>query len=749
MARVITAKLAVSAATFHIDRPYSYKIPESLLEATVPGVRVTAPFGRGNRRTEGIVLSVSEAEDESRLKTIDTVLDDAPVLTAEQLRLCVWMAEQFFCTVYSAARAMLPAGMWFKDGVRRTSDKLLQIARLAIPAEEASALSERKRLTAPMQAAVLGLLSQTEAMSVPELCYLTGASRPSVKALEKQEAIEIIQQEVLRRPAIHVRDEAEPIELNPGQAAAFEGIASLISAGEAAAALLYGVTGSGKTAVYIRLIEHARALGKTAMVLVPEIALTPQLLSLFAAHFGDSVAVLHSALAIGERYDEWKRIKRGDVSVVVGTRSAVFAPLSNLGLIVIDEEQEHTYKSESAPRYHAREAAKYRCAHEQAVLLLGSATPSVESMYNAREGRYALFCLETRYNEMALPSVLIADMKKELKNGNGGAISALLQQELAENIQRGEQSILFLNRRGASKLVVCPECGYTFMCVSCSVAMTHHTANNRLMCHYCGYSEALAEACPECAGRLKFVGPGTQSVEQELSEIFPGVDIIRMDADTVSHVNSHEVLLRRFREEKAPILLGTQMVAKGLDFENVTLVGVLSADLSLYAGDYRAHERTFSLITQVIGRSGRGEKAGRAVIQTFSPANEVILLASAQDYDAFYEGEIALRRAVEAPPVTDLLTVTVTGAEEAAVLAGCVKLRNTLAGYTAGLKDLRILGPAPAVISRLNNRYRYKISLLGKNNKALRTIIAHSIKEFLRDPKLRGLSAYADVNPLE
>ncbi|MDR0838963.1 MAG: primosomal protein N', partial [Oscillospiraceae bacterium] len=556
------------------------------------------------------------------------------------------------------------------------------------------------------------------------------------------------EREQFRRPAVSIV-EPSPLALTAEQTAVFSRLRAELLRPEPSAALLCGVTGSGKTSVYIKLIEETIALGKTAIVLVPEIALTPQLMSIFVSHFGDDVAVLHSALGSGERYDEWKRINSGRVKVAVGTRSAIFAPLDNIGLIVIDEEQEHTYKSESSPRYHARDVAKFRCARSGGLLVLGSATPSVDSMSRARDGTYTLVRLGERYNERPLPDVLIADMKQELKNGSGGAIGGILENEIRENILRGEQSILFINRRGAAHIVSCGECGYTFSCPNCDVSLTYHSANSRLMCHYCGHSREAAGECPECGGRLKFVGAGTQRVEEELHEKFPGERVIRMDADTVSAANPHSRLLGEFRDGKAPILLGTQMVAKGLDFENVTLVGVVLADLSLYVNDYRAHERTFSLITQVIGRAGRGAHPGRAVIQTMTPENDVIRLASRQDYDGFFELEIARRIAAGAPPARDLLTVTASGMDEAAVLMGCVRIRDSLAGYLKNEPDVSILGPAPTAIPRINNRYRYRISLLCKNSRRIRDTLAHTVREFARDGKNRGVSAHADTDPFE
>ena len=748
--RVSTARLAISNVSFAVDRPYTYIIPDDLSARVKPGVRVIVPFGKYNRRSEGIVLAVSYADTPDDLKSIDSVLDEEPVFTDEQIKLALWMRDRFFCTVYEAAHVMLPSGMWFKNnGSRRVSDKKVSTAVLTVSKDEAAIIAEQKKKRAPAQSAVLELLSQIESMSVADVCAFTGSTRSAVKALEKQGVLKVEQHDSLRRPYYDRPEQADEIILNAEQTKAFEKLSSLMRSGRPEAALLYGVTGSGKTAVYIRLIQLALSMGRTAIVLVPEIALTPQLMHTFSSYFGDDVAVLHSSLGAGERCDEWKRIKSGRVHVVVGTRSAVFAPVSDLGLLVLDEEQEHTYKSESSPRYHARDVAKFRCARSNALLLLGSATPSMESMYSAKKGTYTLLKLSSRYNETDMPPVLIADMKKELKNGNGGDVSSVLRTEIESNLERGEQSIIFINRRGANTLVTCGECGYIFECPHCSVSMTYHSYGNRLMCHYCGHTRAVPECCPECGGKLKFVGTGTQRVEAELKEIFPGISIVRMDADTVSAVGSHEKLLGRFRREKTPILLGTQMVTKGLDIENVTLVGVIEADKSLYMNDFRAHERTFSMLTQVVGRSGRGSKPGRAVVQTFTPDNEVIKLAAKQDYDAFYERELGLRKLIGCPPISDMFVLSVSGTDESAVVRACAKARSALDGYLDGQYRPQILGPAPAPITRVNDRYRYRIIIFGENNKNIRDTLAHIVREISRDKSLRSVTAYADLNPLD
>ena len=819
------AKIALQAATYAIDKPYDYQVPPELLDTLRPGMRVVVPFGAGNRRTEGIVLALEGGyPDDPRRKSILTVLDEEPVLDGEALRLALWMRERWFCTVYDAARAMLPAGLYFSlqdrwklaPGVDREAayaaagrseharhivellfvsgreadvaqikeafgtkdpnpalkllrdkgiltletsasrgvgDKKELVASLAIPPEEAMALVTPRRRSAPLRYAVTELLCALGSASAKELCYFTGAANATLRSLEKSGILRLEHREVFRRVTVEAGERAAPPVLNAEQQAAFEGLDALAAARRPAAALLYGVTGSGKTQVYLRLIYEALARGRTAMVLVPEIALTPQLLRIFASHFGDDIAVLHSSLRAGERYDEWKRVRSGQARVVIGTRSAVFAPLRNLGLLILDEEQESTYKSENAPKYHARDVAKYRCAQNDALLVLGSATPSVESMYHARRGDYRLFTLRRRYNEQAMPEVLIADMKQELRVGNGTSLSGPLRAGLAAAMETGEQSILFLNRRGASRMVTCGECGEVPTCPRCSVHLTYHSANGRLMCHYCGHSEPLPDACPSCGGALNFLGYGTQKVEEELHAAFPGREILRMDTDTVSATQTHEKLLSRFEKERVPVLVGTQMVAKGLDFENVTLVGVISADLSLYVDDYRAGERTFSLLTQVVGRAGRGAKQGRAVIQTFTPENDVIRCAARQDYDSFYEQEIELRRMRLCPPFRELFVLTASGPLESAVLRTCMRLRRSLEGWLAQPPfrdwELTVLGPAPASVAKINDRYRYRLTLAAQNTKEIRAMVAHLVRCAQTDKENKGVSVSADVNPLD
>ena len=747
----LVAKIAVSSLPYWIDRPYDYLVPEELAAAAAPGVRVYVPFARGNRRSEGVILSLSDHSEYGQLKSVLAVLDDEPVLTEEQLKLARFMHERFFCTVYDAVKAILPAGLWFRDdGTRRVRDKTVEMARLLLPREEASVLAEAKRRRSPMQAELLELLCSFEALPVRDLLQFTGASRQSLRALCGQEAAELYFREVYRRPAAGDVEPQPLPQLNEEQRKAFEEIGALALSERAGAALLFGVTGSGKTSVYIHLIRQQLERGRGAILLVPEIALTPQMLQTFSSHFGDEVAVLHSSLSPGERFDEWKRLRAGKAHLAIGTRSAVFAPVRDLGLIIIDEEQEETYKSENAPRYNARDVAKFRCVQANCLLLLGSATPDIVSRYRAQTGTYAYASLPTRFNDRELPAVTIVDMKRELRRGNAGNISSFLREELRTNIERGEQSILFLNRRGAHKLVSCGECGYTYTCPRCSVSLTYHSATGRLMCHYCAYSRRLDAACPDCGGQFRFVGAGTQLIEEELHELFgEELPVLRMDTDSVTPVGSHERLFEEFREKNIPVMVGTQMVTKGLNFENVTLVGVISADQSLYAGNYRAGERSFSLITQVVGRSGRGAKPGRAVIQTFTPENEIIRQAARQDYEAFYASELELRRLQGTPPFRDLLAVTASGQEERRTVDACRFVRQRLNELIGNDGSLTLLGPTPLPVVRVNNRFRYRVHISCRCTADIRRAISRAVIECNTDKRFKGVSVYADNDPAD
>ena len=748
------ARIALAAANFTIDRPYDYTVPEEFQDTLKPGMRVFVPFGVGNRVTEGIVLSLCEVSEYGECKEILRVADREVLLDPQLLQLAFFMRERYFCTVYQAARAMLPAGLWFDaSGQQRGKDRFREMARLSISSQEALLLAESMSRRAPKQAEILELLAGFEVLPVQDLLHFTVASRAVLKRLQETGTVELFQQEIYRRPE---RGSVEPQALpalNAEQDAAFRSILAdlfvgSVSPGNTASAgvpgLLFGVTGSGKTGIYAHLIDRCLQQGRSAILLVPEIALTPQVLLQFTAWFGDSVALLHSGLSMGERYDEWKRIRRGEANLVIGTRSAVFAPVRDLGLILLDEEQEESYRSESTPRYSTREVARYRCHQLGAGLLLGSATPDLRSRYLAQQGEYRLYRLEHRYNRKPLPDVHIVDMKQELQAGNRMLLSRSLKDAILDRMERGEQSILFLNRRGTNKLVCCSVCGYVYRCEHCSVSMTWHANVRRLVCHYCGAVRRLDQSCPSCGGSLSFTGAGTQMAEEELHNVFPEVPILRVDSDSVSPVGSHRVLFQRFREEKIPLMIGTQMVAKGLNFDNVTLVGVLSADQSLYANDFRAGERTFSLLTQVIGRGGRGDKPGEAFIQTFTPENEIIRLAAKQDYDAFYESELSMRRIQNAPPFYDWVRFSASGPDEARVIEALKLCRNMLEGSFAPQDSVSVLGPVPLPVVRVSDRFRYCLQICCRLDRGIRRMLASVLISAGRLPGTRGVSFYID-----
>ena len=808
------AKIAVSAARFSIDKPYSYRFGEEM--ALSPGIRVMVPFGTGNRRTEGVVLSV-ESGDESKLKAVLQKLDDEPLLDATMLRLAAFLRERYFCTFLDAVRCMIPAPLWFKcmerftlaegrpwadktirqsdalstlefleslggaadteqlkvhlpdedrrdkalkyllnkkwittesDFLRRTGDKSERIATLAASAEEALTFAASRPKGAAMQKAVLELLCSVGSAAVKDICYYTGASTQTVKRLETLGYVTISDRPVLRCREIVPAKLDGPLVLNEEQQTAFDGLWNQAGQEKPGVALLYGVTGSGKTSVYLKLIEKVLEQGRSAMLLVPEIALTPQLLSVLAAHFSDKVALLHSSLGAGERADQWKRLKNGDAKVAVGTRSAVFAPCRNLGLIILDEEQEHSYRSEQAPRYSAKEVAIWRGNQENALVLLGSATPSIETMSRAKRGDYRLYELSRRFGGRSLPRVEIVDMRQELKNGNDSPFSEFLLDAMRDNLKRGDQTILFLNRRGNSRALVCVDCRQSPECPRCSNRLTFHSANSRLMCHYCGHSTRVVQRCPSCGGPLKPLGAGTQKIQEALEFEFPDTPVLRMDADTVSAVNTHEKLLDRFKNEKIPILIGTQMVAKGLNLPDVTLVGVLDADLSLYADSYRAAETTFNMLTQVVGRAGRGARPGRAVIQTLVPEHRVLNLAAKQDYDGFYELESSLRRVTQSPPYGDIAHITFTGENEGAVMRGAAMFRDSLDAWLKqnGLGEFALLGPAPCPVMKINYNFRYRLTLRCQVTRPVRLLLAQLLRLFQQDKQQRGINAWIDIN---
>ena len=807
------ARVAVENTIYHFDREFSYLIPAAMTSLK-PGCRVAVPFGRGNTRRQGMVLSVDTADDAGTLKEIVELLDEQPVLSEEMLRMCAFMKQHFFCTYYDAVKSMLPAGINYRlstaysvsptlgdrfydlsdewrrivtiirsknnsvekdalldelgysdaavleqmtvEGVllkndavfRRIGDKTVRMMRLS---DDCETLLTGMKLS-PKQQSVIDLLLSVGSASTREVCYYTGVTSAVPDAIVNKGLAVYYDDEVFRVPQTAVGDR-KPIVLTDDQQRAFDELLALYHLDAAETSLLYGVTGSGKTSVFFKLIESAVQDGRGVIVMVPEIALTPQLLSVFKAHFGDQVAVFHSALSLGERLDEYKRVQRGIAKIALGTRSAVFAPFDDLGLIIMDEEQEHTYKSESKPRFETRDLARFRVKYHRALLVLSSATPSVETYYHAERGDYHKHTLTKRYGTATLPDVIIEDMNEEQAIGNTSGFSNRLLQSIEENLDRGRQSILLLNRRGYNSFVTCNSCREPMTCPNCSISLTYHSANNRLMCHYCGYSVVYKSECPTCGSHsLRLSGTGTQRAEAEIAEIFPQARILRMDADTTMTRHAHEKKLTAFANGEYDILVGTQMVAKGLDFPNVTLVGVLNADRMLYMDDYRSFENTFSLLTQVVGRSGRGAEKGRAIIQTYTPENPIIHLAAAQDYDAFYQSEIALRKAMLYPPfVTMCLVGFVSNSAVKTSRAAGAFMQKMTELLKSDYPDipLRVLGPSPAAVFKVSNQYRYKLLLKCRNDARFREMLSRMLVAFSSEREYGDVTVYADVDPLD
>lgn len=689
-----------------LDRTFDYIVPEALEGQVTVGTAVMVPFGKSNQLIEAYVMEMPQTSQVENLKEVQSVLSPEPLFEADTLALIRFMKQRYFCTYIAALKAVIPYGLGLRS--KSVSDKVLKGSRLAVDYEEAFKILDGARRKAPVQTRIIELLMQNEFVADCDIQMLVGCTAGSIKALRTKGIIEPIEIEVFRNPIQF--NQIKPTKALPPTAEQAEAIQTITASLDAFRVfLLHGVTGSGKTEVFLQCIERVLENGRSAIVLVPEISLTPQMIQRFAGRFGQRIAVLHSRLSMGERNDEYKRIRSGEARVVIGVRSAVFAPVQNLGLIVMDEEHENSYKSQNVPGYHAREIAAVRARQHNIPLLLASATPSVESYYKALSGKYQLIELTARANQQTLPDVTIVDMRRELTDGNRSVFSQTLKDEIEHNLQRQEQTILFLNRRGFSTFISCRSCGHVMKCPRCNIALTYHKNRDFLTCHYCGFTQRNPDVCPECGSRyIRHFGTGTQRVEEELATWFPSASVLRMDLDTVSAKNSHQRILEQFEREKTDILLGTQMVTKGLDFENVTLVGVLAADMSLNEDDYRANEKSFDLITQVCGRAGRGAKSGRAVIQTYMPENAVLDLAKAQNYKAFYQEEITLRRTLMYPPFCDLAVLLFSSFNDAAATL-CAKRTAAMLRERLKEENVQILGPAPCGLYKINNKYRKRI----------------------------------------
>lgn len=800
------AKVVIDGATSQFDRQYSYVVPEYLADKCCSGVRVVVPFGKGNLKKQGFVMATEETDDIDGLKSISDVFDATPILNDEMIKLCEWMRSQTFCTYYDAVHSVIPAGatmkltecfiaaknfdisdfddieksvynyVFNKNGTatkeelikkfslsddfiealtdkgailkesaayRKLGDATMKMARMNMSTDELSAT----KLTVRQQEVVEYLVNCEEA-SVKEIMYFTGVSASVIETMRKNGYIVTFEKEVFRMPhSFNEPAKRDEISLTDEQTAAFNELSDKLNTHGGACSLLYGVTGSGKTQVFLKLVDSVIDSGKGVIVMVPEISLTPQTLSLFGKRYGNKVAVFHSAMSQGQRMDEWKRVKNGQATVAIGTRSAVFAPMKNIGLIVMDEEQEHTYKSEKSPRFHARNIAKFRVNYHNALLLLASATPSMESFYAAQNGRYSLHKLTHRFGKAQLPDVTTVDMKSEVFSGNSGSVSRRLADEIDIALKDNKQAILLLNRRGYNTYVSCPVCGYVATCPNCSISMTYHSANKRLMCHYCGHSQQVEKSCPECKGdHLRFYGMGTQKVEDELNMLFPDAKVLRLDADSTMSRDSFSNYLSRFANGEYDIMIGTQMVAKGLNFPNVTLVGVIGADQAMYSEDYHSFERTFSLLTQVVGRAGRGDYSGKAVIQTVSPDSNLIHLAVQQDYEEFYNTEILNRKVMLYPPFCDiaLLAVSSSDRETAKDTIDTVfdNIKKLIEDKYNDVK-LVILGPNAASVPKINTRYRYRMIIKCRFNQRFREMIREAM-----DIRRKGdTSIFVDINP--
>ena len=818
MSLPVTAKVAVENTAYSFDKLFDYLIPDSMADDVIVGCRVLVDFGKGSKKRQGFVFDLSDTlpEGDVKLKPISKVLDKEPLLDDEMISLASFVADRTFCTLFDAAKALLPSGICLNvvetyrlknpeitteelfpseaeivEYLRRKSDfvtaeKICKdtgiseesglierlyksgylmkntdtkrryndaTVKMVFLAEEYASTAVLPFKPTKKQQLVIDLLRDIGSGTSKEIAYYTGVTQSVVEGLYSRGVVVYDDVPTYRTPKAmsETPRKKENIELTKMQNSAYEKLCSLRDSDKAAAALLFGVTGSGKTKVYMKLIDDIAAQGKGVIVLVPEISLTPQLLEMFYSRYGEKVAVLHSGLSMGERTDEWKRIKNGEATIAVGTRSASFAPVKNLSLIIIDEEQESTYKSEMSPRYNAKDVAKFRCSYNNALLVLASATPSVESFAYAQSGRYELVELTERYSKSGLPRVVTVDTSQKEKMNGFLTVSVPLADEIRANLEAGQQTILLINRRGFNTFVACTKCKSVMMCPNCSISMTYHTANNRLMCHYCGYSEPVRTTCSDCgADTVRFSGFGTQKVEQELGILFPEARVLRMDADTTTAKNSHEKCFRQFANGEYDIMVGTQMVAKGLDFPDVTLVGVISVDQQLYNDDFRSMERTFDLLTQVVGRSGRGEKEGRAVIQTLAPENAVIELAAEQDYREFFSTEINIRKGMTYPPYCDLCAVTFVGHGETNVTFAA---RNFFRLFKEKLLEkyedekVVVLGPVAPKIGKISNKYRQRLIIKCKNSVRFRALVSECLKEFSTYKAYNNITVYADMNP--
>jgi len=744
------AQIILVNAIGRLDMSFTYRAPEGLAGLAV-GARVEVPFGRGNTPREGLVIGFSGESglESGKIKDITRVIGEAPVFDENMLALARFMQKKYYTTLASCLNCVIPAGV--TSGVkgfepRRDPGLKARFARINYDNENIDEIINDFMMSSSPQSRVIRLLADNEDMLLADLQALAGVSASPVKTLEKNGVITVYEAEVLRNTVDYAAVERqEPHTLTPMQQNAVDFI--LNRRDKLKPVLIHGVTGSGKTEVYMRLIDEVLKNGGQAIVLVPEISLTPQTVSRFIARFGERVSMTHSRMSLGERYDQWRKAGLGLTDVMIGPRSAVFTPFKKLGIIIIDEEHENTYKSETAPKYSAVEVALERGVIEGCSVIMGSATPSVDSYFKAKNGLFDLVAIPERINRTP-PAVSIVDMRDEFQQGNRSPLSIPLMNAMAARFGRGEQVILFLNRRGHSTFVSCRRCGAVMMCDNCNVNYTYHTYDNRLVCHYCGKKTVPPQLCPDCGSKhIKYFGAGTQKIEEEVQKYFPGVTALRMDTDTTTGKNAHEKMLEQFRQKQADVLIGTQMIAKGLDFPNVTLVGVIAADLSLNNGDFRAGETTFQLLTQVSGRAGRAALTGEVFIQTYNPEHYSVMYARDNDYEAFFEHEIALRRQMLYPPYTHIFHAMFSGERERELIVALHKLSDIMKHYNKG-DSFQILGPSPAVISKVRKQYRWKIMVKCADEERLKNYVLYCVDKLRQNDALNGITINLTLDPV-
>ncbi len=736
------AQVAVNRLSKSTDKLYDYRIPERLEGEVVIGSGVEVPFGRGDRLYEGFVLGIKKTGGVKELKEIDSVWDTGRVFDEKMLSLIYWMREKYLCGFVETIKAVSP-----QPGQRKGVS--VRMVRLAVSDE--TALETAKNISGrfPAQARALEAAAEQGEMTVSELCDAAGCTAGVIRTLEKKGLAEIFTVEFYRDPLKNRCVEKRPApELSGEQQAAYERIRSAVDADRFEEFLLRGVTGSGKTEVFMAVIDRVLKKGRKAVLLVPEISLTQQMIDRFLSRFGSRIAVFHSALSSGERFDEWRRMRDGEADIAIGARSAVFAPFDDIGVIIMDEEHSETYKSELSPRYSTHEVARFRAQQHRAPLILASATPSTEDYKRALDGEYTLIEMLHRVNNRPLPAVKIVDMRQELAEGNKRMFSRMLAGEIKRNLSREEQTILLMNRRGFSTFVSCRSCGYVAECPNCSISLTYHKTAGSLRCHYCGYTTPAPKLCPVCSSKyIRHFGGGTQRVEAEASQLFPEARILRMDVDTTETKEAHEKILTAFKNKEADILIGTQMVAKGLDFENVTLVGVVSADTMLHINDYRSAERTFAMLEQVTGRAGRGRTAGRAVVQTYDPGHEAVKLAKAHDYRAFYEQEITARKAMWYPPFCEIESVQFSGESKNLVMQTARFFARCLEPLRSLKEKTQILGPIEAQVPKIKNKYRWQILIKSENIEILNEYVLKAQKACKEHRLYRSVAVVIDKNP--